>query len=95
MSAKLKALDVLGVSSMAAAKKRATDVLTTALRCPCCQSMLGHLFDRLGSTLFLDDDPLQLARAFEPSERDESCTRVLAACIVLSGRPRVVPALAG
>jgi hypothetical protein len=95
MSARLKALEVLGVSSMAAARRRATDVLTTALRCPCCQGTLAHLFDRIGSTLFLDDDPAALASAFHPGERDESCARVLAACIVLSGRPRVVPALAG
>jgi hypothetical protein len=95
MSAKLKALEVLGVSSLGQARRRATQVLSDALRCPCCQGLLAHLFDRVGSTLFLDDDPSALACAFEPNERDDSAMRVLAACIVLSGRPRVAPALTG
>jgi len=95
MSGGPKAFDVLGVKSLSQAKKRATQVLSDALRCPCCQGLLAHLFDRVGSTLFLDDDPSALERCFEPGERDDSAARVLAACIVLSGRARVVPALAG
>jgi hypothetical protein len=95
MSAKLKALEVLGVSGLGQARRRATQVLSDALRCPCCQGLLAHLFDRVGSTLFLDDDPFALACAFEPSERDDASVRVLAACVVLSGRPRISLALAG
>jgi hypothetical protein len=95
MSRAAKAFEVLGVTSLRQAKKRATEVLSDALRCPCCQGLLAHLFDRVGSTLFLDDDPSVLERCFEPGERDGSAARVLAACIVLSGRPRVAPALSG
>ena len=50
---------------------------------------MAHLFDRLGSTLFLDDDPEQLARAFDEDERDVFTPRVRAARIVLSGRERM------
>jgi hypothetical protein len=86
----LKALSVLGTKNLAEARRRASKVLSDALRCPQCQKLLGHLFDNLGSTLFLNDDPALLACAFDPSERDPFAPKVLAACIVLSGRPRVV-----
>ena len=90
----LKALHLLGSKSLGAARRRASKVLSDALCCPRCQKLLGHVFDKLGSTLFLDDDPAALECAFDPSERDAFAARVLAACIVLSGRPRVEPALA-
>lgn len=86
----LKALQVLGAKTLGAARRRASKVLSDALRCPRCQKLLGHVFDNLGSTLFLDDDPAALECSFDPSERDAFAARVLAACIVLSGRARVV-----
>lgn len=85
----LKALQLLGSKSLTDARRRASKVLSDAMRCPRCQQLLGHVFDRLGSTLFLDDDPRALECAFEPGERDAFAARVLAACIVLSGRQRV------
>lgn len=85
----LKALRFLDAKTLSGARRHAGEVLSDALRCPCCQKLLGHVFDRLGSTLFLDDDPEQLQHAFENEERDLFAPRVLAACIVLSGRPRI------
>ncbi len=85
-----RALSVLGSATFTEARDRATQVLANALRCPRCQKLLGHVFDNLGSTLFLDDDPVALACAFDPGERDPFAARVLAACIVLSGRARVL-----
>jgi hypothetical protein len=49
------------------------------------------MFDQIGSTLFIDDDPEQLILAFDPAERDPDTLRTLAACIVLTGRPRLQP----
>jgi len=86
----LKALMVLGAKNLAEARRHASKVLSDALRCPRCQKLLGHVFDNLGSTLFLDDDPAALECAFDPGERDPFASKVLAACIVLSGRPRVL-----
>lgn len=89
----LKAVRLLDARGLADARHRAEHVLESARRCSCCSSLLAHLFDRLGSTLFLDDDPVALSRAFEEAERDSDSARVLAACIVLSGRERVAVAL--
>ncbi|MBZ4414651.1 hypothetical protein K8640_41190 [Myxococcus sp. XM-1-1-1] len=92
--APLKAVRLLGAERLAEARGRAEHALKGARRCSCCRGLLEHLHDRLGSTLFLDDDPEQLARAFDAEERDGFTARVLAACIVLSGRERVAaPAL--
>lgn len=82
-----KALELLGVRGLAEARDRAEQVLRSARRCACCTSLLEHVFARIGSTLFLDDDPMALARAFE--ERDPFSARVLAAYIVLFGRERI------
>lgn len=90
--AELKAVRMLGARSLPEARREAAHTLKHARRCECCKSLLDHLFDRLGSTLFLDDDPEELAQAFEEAERDRFSPRVLAACIVLGGRARVLPA---
>jgi hypothetical protein len=93
-STDFKALRVLHSKSLKEGRRRASRVLADAASCPCCRNLLVHIFDRVGSTLFFDDDPQVLADAFEPSERDGFASRVLAACIVLSGRPRIIPVLA-
>jgi len=49
------------------------------------------MFDQIGSTLFIDDDQEYLILAFAPAERDADTLRTLAACIVLTGRPRLQP----
>jgi hypothetical protein len=61
------------------------------MECDRCRGLLGHFFDRLGSTLFLDDDPDVLAQAFDPRECDRDGPRVIAARIVLTGRERIFP----
>ena len=61
-------------------------VYSGAARCVRCRRVLEQRFDRLGSTLFRDDDPHELARCFDV---DDVCTlRLFAACIVLFGRDR-------
>jgi hypothetical protein len=85
----LKAVRLLGAEGLVEARRRAGHALEQAWRCDCCSSLLAHIFERVGSTLFLDDDPEQLAQAFEDRERDRFSARVLAACIVLAGRERV------
>ncbi|NTX05714.1 hypothetical protein [Myxococcus sp. CA040A] len=91
--APFKAVRLLGVERLVEARVRAEHALDGARRCPCCRGLLEHVYDRLGSTLFLDDDPELLARAFDDDERDAFTARVLAACIVLSGRERVAVAV--
>jgi hypothetical protein len=88
----LRALVILRAHDLPEARARALIELLSAGRCQRCRSVLAHLYDRVGSTLFVDDDPDALARMFEPCERDGETSRLLAACIVLGGRPRVVPA---
>lgn len=63
--------------------------LACAPRCRCCPDLLGHLRLRVGSTLFLDDDPAQLALAFPTDERAAYSPRLLAACVLVHGRRRV------
>ncbi len=65
--------------------------LRSAEMCPRCSRALAHLYDRLGSTLFRDDDPHALIGAFDPEDRNSCTLQVLAACIVLNGRDRIVP----
>ena len=85
----LKAVRCLRARGLPDARREARHVLERARGCTCCASLLSHLYERVGSTLFLDDDPEALSRAFEDAERDSDSSRVLAACIVLSGRERV------
>lgn len=87
----LKALDALSVASVREARRRADQILAKAKRCPSCRSLLDHVFDCLGSTLFIDDDPHALMNAFKPTECDQFSEKVLAALIVLNGRPRTRP----
>ncbi|RKH27356.1 hypothetical protein D7Y13_24885 [Corallococcus praedator] len=89
----LKAVRMLGAEGLVDARRRAGQALERAWRCTCCRSLLAHVFERVGSTLFLDDDPEVLVQAFEDSERDRFSARVLAACIVMVGRERVAVAL--
>jgi hypothetical protein len=90
----LKAFKSLSVESLAEARRRAEHVLAKAERCQRCTSLLNHVFDCLGSTLFLDDDPHVLIGAFKPTECDQFSEQVLAAIIVLKGRNRTLPQLA-
>jgi hypothetical protein len=60
----------------------------SAEHCPRCRSLIAHRFERLGSSLFRDEDPRSLARAFSAADRDGCTVRLLAACIVLFGRER-------
>lgn len=84
-----KLLHLLGAYDADDAYRLAEHELAGARHCPCCKTLLAHLTDRLGSVLFADDDPDRLAALFSPEERDEFTPRLLAACILLYGRPRV------
>jgi hypothetical protein len=79
----------LNARSLSEARRRAARVVSRTRPSACCGSPLAHVFHRLGSTLFFDDDPEQLARAFPAPEREQFTPLFLAACIVLSGRERV------
>lgn len=82
---------MLGARDLRDARRRAQAILRGRPPCRCCASPSAHVFDRVGSTLFLDDDPAKLAQAFDPDERDEDTVTILAAAIVTYGRPRVSP----
>lgn len=86
-----KALQALSAASFGEARRRAAQVLANARRCARCSSLLHHVFDCLGSTLFIDDDPHALVSAFQPTDRDPFAEQVLAALIVVKGRPRTQP----
>ena len=73
-------------ASFSAARRLALAAYVDAQRCPRCRRVLAERFDRLGSTLFSDDDPRELACSFDGA--DACAVRLLAACIVLFGRPR-------
>lgn len=89
----LKAVRMLGARGLEDARRQGARALEKAWRCTCCRGLLAHVFERVGSTLFLDDDPEVLAQAFDDSERDRFSARVLAACIVMVGRERVAAAV--
>jgi hypothetical protein len=83
------ALRHFAVATFEEAAPLARAIYDSAARCPRCRRVLAHLFDRLGSTIFRDDDPRSLARAFDAADRDACTVRLLAACIVMYGRDRV------
>ncbi|MBS2032134.1 MAG: hypothetical protein JST54_29820 [Deltaproteobacteria bacterium] len=83
------AVHVLGASDLPRARAIAQRELERASNCLSCSQVLKEVFERVGSTLFLDDSPELLAQAFPPAERDGFTARVLAAYIVLFGRERV------
>ena len=87
----LKALEALRAATLNEARQQADQVLAKAKRCQRCRSLLAHVFDCLGSTLFLDDDPHALKGAFQPTDCDQFSEQVLAALIVRTGRPRALP----
>jgi len=80
------ALRCLDAPRLGVAKRLALAAYQDALHCERCRRVLAERFDRLGSTLFSDDDPRELAACFDAPD---ACTvRLLAACIVLFGRSR-------
>jgi hypothetical protein len=93
-SEQLKAVQMLNATTLTNARRAARRELSAAKRCPRCASLLRHMFDRMGSDVFLEDDPNALAQAFESCDCDESTPRVLAAYVVLKGRHRVTLRLA-
>ncbi len=82
------ALRYFDAATFAEAAPAARALYASVESCPRCHNLLSHRFERLGSTLFRDDDPRVLARAFDPADRDGCTVRLLAACIVLFGRDR-------
>ena len=83
------ALRTLEANTLTEARREARRVLGQARRCKRCVGLLEHVFERIGSTLFIDDDPAVLMSAFPPAECDGFTRRVLAALIVLNGRQRI------
>ena len=73
------------------ALREARALLAQAPACRCCATPRAHVFDRIGGALFLDDDPVILAEAFDAEERETFTPRLLAAAILLEGRPRTSP----
>jgi len=63
-------------------------VYAGARDCVRCRRVLARRYDCLGSTLFRDDDPYELARSFDVADGDVCTVRMLAACIVLFARDR-------
>jgi len=63
-------------------------VYAGARHCVCCRRVLARQYDCLGSTLFRDDDPYELASSFDVADGDVCTVRMLAACIVLFARDR-------
>jgi hypothetical protein len=88
---RLNAFHILEADSLSKARRLARRQLRRARRCDRCRQLLARMFDQIGSTLFIDDDAEQLILAFDPAQRDADTLRTLAACIVLTGRPRLHP----
>jgi hypothetical protein len=86
--AHLPALRYFDASTIEEAIPAARALHAASAECPRCRNLLAHRFDRIGSTLFHDDDPRELVRAFAWTDRDGCSVRLLAACIVLFGRER-------
>jgi hypothetical protein len=84
-----RALATLDAATLLEAHAEAERQLARAPRCGCCLTPRVHLGRYVGSTLFLDDDPEMLRLALPPAERPRWSPRLLAACVVLYGRPRV------
>jgi hypothetical protein len=87
-SCKAPALAYFAGASFVEARPLARTIYQNASACPRCRRLLEHRFERLGSTLFRDEDPRALARAFDAADRDACTVRLLAACVVLFGRDR-------
>jgi hypothetical protein len=88
----LKAVRLLGARDLHQARRLATMELMHAKQNG---NPLARVFERIGSTLFFDDDPEQLMLAFNADSRDGMSPRLLAACIVLFGRPRLAAQITG
>ena len=82
------AVHVLGASDLPRARDRAAGA-RAASNCLSCSEMLKDVFERVGSTLFLDDSPGSSRRRFLRPSATSFTARVLAAYIVLFGRERV------
>jgi len=85
----MPALGFLEAQSVAEASPEARMILSTAPLCPTCRRVLRQLYDRLGTTLYYDDNPATLLRSFDVVDRTDCALRLLAACIVEFGRPRI------
>ena len=88
-----RALCYFPAKSPVDALSAARALLRSAESCPRCASALAHLYDRLGSTLFRDDDPRGLLEAFEAGDQNACTLKILAACILVTGRERILPTL--
>lgn len=77
------------VMDASTARRLAVRTLAQAPCCSCCDSLIHHVYLRIGSTLFFDDEPSKLLSSFSAAERAFVTPQVLAACIVLNGRERV------
>lgn len=82
--------ELFDCATIAEARPLAEAFLTrVSTTCSRCARVLSQLADRVGSTLFYDDDPRALAQLFDLADRDACTLRLLAACIVCHGRARV------
>lgn len=79
----------LNGQQQASARLAAQLELERAPCCSCCPSLRQHVRSQVGSTLFFDEDPMQLQQLLHAHERTWITPRMLAACIVLDGRERV------
>jgi len=84
-----KALRHFNATALAEALPAARELISGVVHCPRCSRVLSQRFDRLGSTLFYDDDPRKLIQAFDRLDHDACTLRLLAACIIVYGRDRM------